>query len=67
VCSNVGAVTGTQYFSLDFGTITNIDTDSGSDQYITVTYQVRIEDIPSVTASSQLPTTARFQRSDNPT
>jgi hypothetical protein len=56
-----------QFLSLDFGTITNIDTDSGNDQYITVIYQVRIEDIPSVTASSQLPTTAIFHRSDNPT
>ncbi len=66
-CDSVGVSTGSNYFDVDFWTITNQDTDWGNDQYIIITYQVLITDIPSVTASSQLPTTATLQRSDNPT
>jgi fimbrial isopeptide formation D2 family protein/uncharacterized repeat protein (TIGR01451 family) len=66
-CDSVIAITGSNFFSINFGTISNVDADGGNDQYITLTYNVLILDIPSVSASSQLPTTATLQWSDNPT
>jgi fimbrial isopeptide formation D2 family protein/uncharacterized repeat protein (TIGR01451 family) len=66
-CDSVIAITGSNFFSINFGTISNVDADGWNDQYITLSYNVLILDIPSVSASSQLPTTATLQWSDNPT